>query len=204
MTTFTSQGQRLPLDSLVIKYNLDDNNLNNKVLQTIYSQKEHLKGMLKPSLKIPQSNIGGWLSKRNFHNWNEPGIKQLFNSFKDPITDYINYMHTIHNMATNNNYEWSHYSWVNFLPQYAYNAPHTHPGSQISGCYYFSTPLPNQEHPFSGRIDFIEDKVETGLQPEKGTLLLFPSNLLHWVHPNYNAEDRISLSLNIMSIKKIN
>ena len=100
--------------------------------------------------------------------------------------------------------------WINVNPTGAYNTPHDHPGNLWSGTYYVTTPDAGEAGGSSGRIEFIDSRSgladnlvnapftasKCGIRPKPGMLLLFPANLLHWVHPNAAAEDRVTIAFN--------
>ena len=100
--------------------------------------------------------------------------------------------------------------WVNVNPTGGYNTPHDHPGNLWSGTYYVVTPSSGEPGDPSGRIEFIDARSgladnlvnapftasKCGIRPKPGMLLLFPANLLHWVHPNAAAEDRVTIAFN--------
>lgn len=100
--------------------------------------------------------------------------------------------------------------WINVNPTGAYNTPHDHPGNLWSGTYYVVTPAGNDDSGASGRIEFIDSRSgladnlvrapftasKCGIRPKPGMLLLFPANLLHWVHPNQAADDRVTIAFN--------
>ncbi len=100
-------------------------------------------------------------------------------------------------------------SWGIINQKYAYNTCHNHPYSLISGVYYLQTP----EN--CGNLEF-RDPREPRLmrsfdtkghnpwtfhsvvyRPVEGRMVLFPSWLLHSVHPNMSDEDRICISFNL-------
>jgi uncharacterized protein (TIGR02466 family) len=102
--------------------------------------------------------------------------------------------------------------WINVSPTHALNAPHEHPGSFWSGCYYVATPRSEDETDrFSGAIEFLDGRGSLGgaarieasftrgkftVRPKAGTALLWPSFLRHWVHPNRAREDRVTAAFN--------
>lgn len=100
--------------------------------------------------------------------------------------------------------------WINVNPTGAYNTPHSHPGNLWSGTYYVATPEAGDERDSSGRIEFIDSRgglednfvrapftaSKCGIRPKPGMLLMFPANLLHWVHPNAAAEERVTIAFN--------
>lgn len=100
--------------------------------------------------------------------------------------------------------------WINVNPTGAYNGPHDHPGAFWSGCYYVQVPAGDGDVN-DGAIEFISphkplpglgligggltgDKLR--IRPKPGLMLLWPANLLHWVHPNASAEDRVTIAFN--------
>ena len=105
--------------------------------------------------------------------------------------------------------------WINVNPTGAYNTPHDHPGNLWSGTYYVVTP-DGGDAAASGRIEFIDSRSglednfirapftasKCGIRPKPGMLLMFPANLLHWVHPNAAAEDRVTIAFNARFIPR--
>ncbi|WP_066377811.1 MULTISPECIES: TIGR02466 family protein [unclassified Anabaena] len=102
-------------------------------------------------------------------------------------------------------------AWVNVNPTGGYNVVHNHPNAFFSGVYYL------QADQDSGEIAFLNPVSEQGLtmphelihqssiytsdryfySPRKDLLLLFPSYINHYVHPNKSSEDRICVAFNI-------
>jgi len=99
--------------------------------------------------------------------------------------------------------------WINVNPTGAYNTPHDHPGNLWSGTYYVVT-SEGEGDDASGRIEFIDTRASladnlvkapftagrSSLRPKPGMLLMFPANVLHWVHPNAAEEDRVTIAFN--------
>ena len=101
-------------------------------------------------------------------------------------------------------------SWINICSPNASHHQHTHPNSFISGVFYIKV------NSGSDKITFINEfmqkkeiKIEKGGEfnsfnasewshyVRKGELILFPSNLTHYVPPVEGESDRISLSFNV-------
>jgi uncharacterized protein (TIGR02466 family) len=100
--------------------------------------------------------------------------------------------------------------WANVLAPGAAHRAHSHPNNFLSGVYYVRT------HPGADTINFHDPRSQTGIirppvgeltaantdqvvvRVQNGTLLLFPSYLLHSVDANAGDEERISFSFNIM------
>ena len=96
--------------------------------------------------------------------------------------------------------------WYNVNGLSSFNKPHTHPGSIVSGVYYISIPQN------SGNIVFLNqdmDKFYTLIDSynnynsstwkiisKENLCIFFPSYLRHYVEPNFNKKERISISFN--------
>jgi uncharacterized protein (TIGR02466 family) len=99
--------------------------------------------------------------------------------------------------------------WININGQGAFNTPHDHAGFQWSGCYYAAVPETSQGR--SGQIEFLDSRgglngntlpgsrvyaTKFQVRPYPGLLLIFPSYLRHWVYPNLEDAERISIAFN--------
>ncbi len=100
--------------------------------------------------------------------------------------------------------------WATVLAKGAMHKAHSHPNNFLSGVYYVRT------HPGTDTINFHDPRSQTGIiRPpvveltventdqvvvtvKNGTLLIFPAYLQHSVDANMSAEERISISFNIM------
>ena len=96
--------------------------------------------------------------------------------------------------------------WYNVNGLGSFNIPHSHPRSVMSGVYYVSIPKN------SGSIVFLNQDIDSFFQnvknyneynsstwkinPEENVCVLFPSYLKHYVEPNLNKKERISISFN--------
>jgi len=101
--------------------------------------------------------------------------------------------------------------WINISGRGAYNLMHTHPGAAFAGVYYLqaSTDSGNIvfQPPSAHMLEitmytprFMSESNAFGMywfEPSPGRMLLFPASLQHYVEPNLNDEERISLSFNI-------
>ncbi|MDB2403098.1 2OG-Fe(II) oxygenase family protein [Litoricolaceae bacterium] len=104
-------------------------------------------------------------------------------------------------------------AWANVSPKHSFNAPHRHPGFTLSGVYYVAIPEEINTKNKEGVIQFTDiscrqmisakelfkpfGATSFGVMPKPGRLLLFPSDLLHWVTPHSSEHDRISIAFNI-------
>jgi uncharacterized protein (TIGR02466 family) len=85
----------------------------------------------------------------------------------------------------------------------------------VSGVYYIKQPDKTADP--SGMIELINSRFDhhiyseiggqafapsTKMRPPVGSMLVFPSTLLHFVYPNEAEEERISLAWNLRFIRK--
>mmetsp|Transcript_78587 Transcript_78587/g.139452 ORF Transcript_78587/g.139452 Transcript_78587/m.139452 type:complete len:288 (+) Transcript_78587:156-1019(+) len=105
-------------------------------------------------------------------------------------------------------------SWCNVNPPGAINGPHVHPFSAVSGAYYIdcgrnasmelpcaislmdprpSSAMASLPAPVRDALDF---GIDWDLKLWPGTVLIFPSWLMHWVPPNTAPRQRITISFN--------
>lgn len=100
--------------------------------------------------------------------------------------------------------------WANINPTGGLNSPHTHPNNFLSGVYYVSIPGN------SGQIVFADPRPQAAsilppadkwnkyvgneikLEVKAGRMVIFPAWLVHSVPVNRSAEERISISFNLM------
>lgn len=100
--------------------------------------------------------------------------------------------------------------WVNVLPPGRRHRAHSHPNNFLSGVYYVKTQAG------ADTVNFHDPRTQTAIfrppvteltadntdqvvvKVRDGTLLLFPAWLEHSVDPNRSAEERVSVSFNIM------
>ena len=77
-----------------------------------------------------------------------------------------------------------------------WNIPHTHPGSDLALVLYLtdSDGLLTLFNPHAQRVISTHN---TSINAQKGDIVLFPADLVHYVMPNPREEDRISISMNL-------
>ena len=159
-----------------------------------------------------KSNRGGWHSEGNLFDSDVDVIAAL----KDRALDAIRMAHTKIGAKTDFdalNLKIS--GWINANPKGGFNAPHSHPGAHWSGVYYVAQP--SVDTGTSGMIEFIDPRTDLPhwrllkapafrlkrkLRPQPGTMILFPSYLVHWVYPNEAEEERVSIAFNATFSKR--
>ncbi len=149
---------------------------------------------------INRSNLNGWHSKPDLFARKEPGLTKLREIITNCLTSVIQ---RTTNQSVN---ALTCDGWININPKGGFNAPHNHPGFLWSGTYYVKMPSASKGR--SGYIEFLDPRTNANvnasttfrprysLRPEPGTLLIFPSYLLHWVYPNEEEEERITIAFN--------
>lgn len=115
--------------------------------------------------------------------------------------------------------DWSIQAWANINRNGDYHNVHNHPHSYLSGTYYVAVPVAN-ENAAAGRSDLNPNAIsfydprpqanmlaikddpqvdpEHRVMPTPGLLLLWPSYLHHFVHPNTTDTVRVSVSFNVV------
>jgi uncharacterized protein (TIGR02466 family) len=156
---------------------------------------------------IGRSNQGGWHSSRDFFERPEASFRQLGRALLLGVKEAtLEIMPDVNFEALNARVN----GWVNVNPTGAYNTPHDHGGYSWSGCYYVQ--VPHSDTGRSGMIEFLDPRTNMSShqfgslqlfgskalrRPQAGSFLLFPSYLMHWVYPNEEEQDRISIAFNV-------
>jgi uncharacterized protein (TIGR02466 family) len=158
---------------------------------------------------IIKSNCSGWHSRQFFQNDFDYTQKSLFvNAIEKKLEDFSLNLNLNRKLIVTD-------FWVNINSTGAFNLPHMHPGSLLSGCLYIKVPKEK-----SGEIIFenpifdliwsycsrwnIKEKDFNDMftlkwyhTPEMKKCLIFPSWLKHSVAVNLSNEDRISIAFNV-------
>ena len=88
--------------------------------------------------------------------------------------------------------------WYNINGKGDWNTPHTHPDCDMALVLYLtdSNGLLQLMSPFSQRK--LRSSSHVGINANKGDIIMFPSDINHYVKPNNKEEDRISISMNLL------
>jgi len=135
-----------------------------------------------------KSNRGGWQSRNNLHEeksfW--PLTRTLQNEYSNILDDPTQVITGL---------------WLNISSYTNWNSSHNHvsladyyPYIKFSGVLYLKTPLN------SGEINFknpLNPNSYIKILPQEKMMIIFPSILEHYVEPNLNQEDRISIAFNM-------
>ncbi len=95
-------------------------------------------------------------------------------------------------------------SWIQFYKNTDYKVLHNHerygppyPLFRWAGSYYVDDGAPDPTMPYSGVLSFRVREQNYLFRPKAGLLLLWPSEILHEVHPFYGERNRIAINFNI-------
>lgn len=155
---------------------------------------------------VSKSNRGGWHSEGNLFESDAPSIQRIKNTAREAVLEASK---KVSSKFDPDSLKLKLFGWMNANPSGGYNAPHTHSGAHWSGVYYVSQP--DVEHGSSGMIEFLDPRSDVqhwhilqasafrgklSIRPKVGELILFPSYLVHWVHPNQTDETRVTIAFN--------
>lgn len=102
--------------------------------------------------------------------------------------------------------------WAVVLNTGGHQAPHVHPASWLSGCYYIDIPddFDSQLNPHAGHIAFgqgeydlhpIMEPETVVVKPEEGVVCLFPSYYWHHTIPLQSSKNRICIAFDVVPTK---
>ena len=158
---------------------------------------------LRNKFNLVNPNMNGNMTSENIQILNEPAFENL----KEVITMEANkFMRDVLSYRFDSVFITS--SWVNINPPGTNHHTHIHPNSIVSGTYYLQTKegcgdlvlsKPQKEIIPALREDIPLDNFSTSswpISPFDNLLVMFPSNVTHFVTHNESDENRISLSFN--------
>lgn len=172
---------------------------------------QDIKALQAASSGLQRSNQNGWHSDYDFFKREEVSFKRLAYELMGGVkaaTQKIAPEFNLDKVGTQVE------GWINVNSQGAFNSPHDHPGFVWSGCYYVQVPESLKGR--SGMIEFLDPRTNiaaSGLpntaafatkvqhKPRAGMFFIFPSYLMHWVYPNEELEDRISIAFNVRFVQ---
>lgn len=156
---------------------------------------------VKQNEDIHFKNAGNTYSKNTFIL--ESDEMYDINQFcKKSINEYFNKIYNpINNVSVNITQ-----SWLNYTKQNGFHHSHQHQNSLLSGVFYFSADKEldtisfeksdyNQIHIFYREANDYNSR-QVDLKIESGDLIIFPSNISHFVQPTTNKNTRVSLAFN--------
>jgi hypothetical protein len=101
-------------------------------------------------------------------------------------------------------------SWASIYQRGDYSVPHSHTEAVASIVYFLDLGDPDPDDPLSGRFSIVDPRLAVcclekpncathPFLPEvaAGSMIIFPSQVVHWVHPYGGERPRITLSWNL-------
>lgn len=179
--------------------------LNPKLMADIEQRRANEPGMT-------VSNQLGWHSQRDLFKRPEESFKALNADIAVALRQVARDL--CQDFATSS-YDMLCEGWVNVNGKGAFNAPHDHAAFHFSGCYYVHVPQATAGR--SGSIEFLDPRSLGGqagdaalgflfpkfrFEPKPGQLLIFPAYLRHWVYPNQEDENRVSIAFNAKLVRR--
>ncbi len=155
------------------------------------------------------SSQGGWQSDSDLLQWPHAEIATLRAEFNASI-DRLMQLAVADDPDRRVQSELTAVAWANVNRDGSYNVIHNHPGNHWSGVYYVSVGDPDPSVQWNGAIEFYDPRggatampvpgfnfgFSNAVTPEPGTMIVFPSWLMHSVHPYRGSGVRISIALN--------
>ncbi len=157
------------------------------------------------NLKLKNNTV----TKSNYGGWQSVSFEIIPDNFIDLFNEINNRVKKIEeNLSLSKELKF-HNCWYNVNGLGSFNRPHVHPGAVVSGVYYISIPKNsgsivfvnndlNDFNDFYGLVNKYNEYNSPNwiIEPKENTCVLFPSYLTHYVEPNLNKKERISISFN--------
>jgi uncharacterized protein (TIGR02466 family) len=182
----------------------DSERLNQELKAVILDNEKKSEGVVK-------SNVGGWHSNLGIFSWDAACIKALQGRVHKAAVECTRNMIVRRNMKFRVRYRID--GWANVVRSGDYHSPHNHPNNLWSGVYYISVGEPEPEPPKNGQLELLDPRlgsnmvgipdslfeVRYSIPTKAGLMVLFPSWLIHHVHPFIGNGERISIAFNILA-----
>jgi uncharacterized protein (TIGR02466 family) len=149
--------------------------------------------------------------EQNFFSGENPAVRWLESQINQTAIAFLSHAGIERKLS------WTLFAWYSTNRYGDHHAPHTHPRSYLSGTYYVRVPpAPASVDDPRARpacISFYDPRTGANMitvgsepdaraahtvQPGAGTLLMWPSPVQHYVHPNLSEELRVSISFNLI------
>ena len=163
-------------------------------------------------LEQKNPNLTTDFNSRPFGDHKSPALEWLMSNINRYLTEYFQ------KLGMNYPISWNIAAWSNINRFGDYHSPHNHPWCYLSGTYYVQVPEPDavqdgNQAQQSACISFFDPRSESArleslppgsaaarvytVRPIPGALLMWPSSVYHFVHPNLSTIKRYSISFNV-------
>lgn len=161
---------------------------------------------------LRRSNVQGWHSAKDLFRRQEESFVRLCKAIRSAALDCTQRLIPGFTLETQ---LMTCEGWININGRGGMNRPHKHPGSFWSGCYYVAVPRSDDKR--SGALQFQDPRARDGFNlanstvfgselrfnPRAGAMVFFPSYAPHWVYPNQEDDERISIAFNVAFIPRV-
>jgi len=149
--------------------------------------------------------------EQNFFSSEKPAVRWLEKQINQTAIAFLSHAGIERKLS------WTLFAWYSTNRYGDHHAPHTHPRSYLSGTYYVRVPpapaSADDPRARPASISFYDPRtganmITVGSEPDSrtaytvhpsaGTLLMWPSPVQHYVHPNLSEELRVSISFNLI------
>lgn len=167
---------------------------------------------------VDHANQGGWHSRGDFLDWPGRCVEQIRSWISDALAQMVQATYQMpesqgaRQEPARGRFMVS--AWANVSRIGNYHRMHNHPSNCWSGCYYVTST--STQESLAGVLEFYDPRPFTEMVPTPGSpygqrmivrpvpglMVLFPSWLYHFVHPNDSMEPRISIAFNAQWIQQ--
>jgi len=202
-----------------------DNLFPSPVARIVHPQAERLNAALRRTILererqaagVHHSNEGGWQSGDDFAAWAGAAGTELL-EFACAMANRMSAVNSPEHGLIHAELQWKVNAWANVNREGHGNALHGHPGSFWSAVYWVDDGGYGEDPGVGGELEFLDPRgltpslyspllrmrikdclsagFSTALTPSSGTLLMFPSWLLHAVKRFNGPRTRISVAFN--------
>lgn len=187
----------------ILKYIWPDSEQLNRRLRRAILKEESV------SAGTTYSSVGGWQSNEDFQSWAGEAGRTIVQQVAEMVQHATHEIHSTYRGQVERN-TWSISVWANVNRKGDYHRNHLHPGSTWSGVYIVDSGNVKTSPPQSGMLAlmnanlaspmrFYRDAIPLryGIHPEPGLMVIWPSYLVHMVHPHQGRRTLVSISFNI-------
>ncbi len=168
---------------------------------------------------VRHSNQGGWQSQDDFLDWTGEAGADLI-SFALAFANRMSAIWDPQSGLLEANLNWAFNAWANVNRCGRGDVGHAHPGSYWSAVYWVDNGMDDTDEVSGGEIEFLDPRgsmpimliaavkmriegcllagLKHQVRPESGTLLMFPSWLIHAVNIFQSERPRISVAINFV------
>lgn len=163
-----------------------------------------------PNAAPGSSTRGGYQTDTNFLYRQDPPVKSLQAMLYQAVQVYLPQLFQSDLAQAPKSVEARLWGWAVIMRAGDFNSPHVHPDAHVSGVYYPDVPSQDSatEPEDGGRLTFYDPRPGATMHPLKGhqtvqtftptagSLVIFPSYLMHGVDPFRGPGERISIAFN--------